>query len=119
MKGVFLDYPDIDEHGFPNTGDLFRGMRGFYTTLEPTPSGARVPMPRLISRRCIRYLVDGYVVPWGRVPRYTHQLSAMEIYLHPDSVPPEVMRSMVRFSRGVDVRHCDAIVFWTVYAPHK
>lgn len=120
--GLFLDYPDIDEHGEVRTGDVFRHINGFRVSLRPTRQGV-IPVPQRYPYRCTMLLVDGHLVQgWELVPRLTSQLSASELYLRPDSVPPEIQQEM-RFTQNAMpfrvVKDCDAIVFWTVSAPLK
>lgn len=113
--GTFLDYPDIDYYGYTYTGELFRHLRGWRVTMRRAADGGTLPVP-VRSGYCTMYLVDGRVVPWEEVPRYARDLTTMEVYVRPDSVPPEIRREMT-FSaapdRGVNARGCDAVVFWT------
>lgn len=114
-SGTFLDYPDIDFYAHTYTGDLFRHLPGWSVRMRRSADGGLLPVPRKFAR-CVLYLVDGRVVPWERVPLYTADLTGMEVYVRPDTVPPEVQREMNFHSdpeRGVNARGCDAVVFWT------
>lgn len=114
-SGTFLDYPDIDFYAHTYTGDLFRHLPGWRVRMRRAPDGGLVPVPAR-SGPCALFLVDGRVVPWERVPLYTADLTGMEVYVRPDTVPPEVQREMNFHSspaRGINSRSCDAVVFWT------
>jgi len=115
--GVFLDYPDIDDYGAQFTGDLFRSIKGFRVSMQSTERGV-MPYPVRAPSRCVMYLVNGNVVEWPSVPLYTRELSSMELYLRPDSVPAGIQDLMrLDAAIGTDVRRCDAVVFWTTGAP--
>lgn len=119
--GVFLDYPDIDQHARTFTGDLFTSVRGFGMTLRPTLGGTLMPVPRRLGNHCLMYLVNGHIVEdWSFVPRYTKAIMAIEAYIRPDSVPANIQHEM-RFHSSMpssrQVKRCDAVVFWTIDAP--
>jgi hypothetical protein len=112
--GTFLDYPEIDHYDHAYTADLFRHVRGFRVVTRRSPRGWMEPVP--VRSQCTMYLVDGLVVPWDRVPVSTKDVTAMEFYIRPDSVPPEVRREMSFHSPagvGASARNCDAVVIWT------
>jgi hypothetical protein len=45
------------------------------------------------------------------VPVNTKDITAIEAYVRPDSIPPEVRREML--FGGSESRACDAVVIWT------
>jgi len=119
-KGLFLDYPDIDDFGETRTADVFRHVKGFGVELRSTWRGWE-PFPERRPARCTMYLVNGHIVAgWDFVPQYTKMLSAIEIYLRPDSVPANILQEM-RFypstATAAQANRCDAVVFWTIDAP--
>jgi len=115
FSGTFLDYPDIDFYGYTYTGDLFRHLKGWRVALHRAPDGGLVARPERLGR-CVMWVVDGRVMPWERVPTYTADITGMEVYVRPDTIPPEIQREM-NFgsapSKGIHARSCDAVVFWT------
>jgi hypothetical protein len=116
--GLFLDYPDIDERGVTYTGDLFRDIPGFRTTLVSTRSGLMPVGVRANGFGCIRALVDGHPASAANVvPAYTGDLSAMEVYLKPDSVPAAYQRYTWPGGDLTRTGRCSVIVYWTVWAP--
>ncbi len=114
-SGTFLDYPEIDYFGYTYTGELFRHLRGFRVATRRTADGWMEPVP--VRRYCTMYLVDGLVVNgWGAVPVATKDVTAMEVYVRPDTIPPEIRREMSFHSPaglGANARDCDAVVIWT------
>ena len=114
--GVFLDYNDIDERRVHYTADLFRDIEGFRVELRRTRSGP-VPVPARRGFGCINSLVDGREAsPANPVPINPGDLTAIEVYLRPDSVPEPYQRhtwptNLTRTGR------CSVIVYWTIWAP--
>lgn len=118
--GVFLDYPEIDETGARETAELFRGVPGFRVEIQPTRTGP-VRVARLSTGSgCIRSLVDGRPATAANlVPQFAADLTAIEIYLKPDSVP-EVYRRHVWPSGGAERSgRCALVVYWTIWAPYE
>ena len=117
--GLYLDYPDIDDRGALFTGDLFRGLDGFHVTLESTPRGV-LPIPQRTNGTCLLYIVDGHVVDsWNYVQLYKRDLSAMEIYFSPDSVPKHLRRiTQWDLPRRARTGRCSVAYFWTIYVPY-
>jgi len=114
--GVYLDFPDIDEAGVQETADLFRGIKGFRVEFRSTRAGLdRVAV--LASRSsCLRSLVNGRpVTPANFIPRYAADLTAIEIYLKPDSVPAPYQRHTWPVEGGAAGR-CAVVVYWTTWA---
>lgn len=115
--GVFLDYPDIDETGTTYTADLFRDIPGFRTTLVASRSGA-VPVGVRRNGGCIASLVDGRPASRANpVPNFSQDLSGMEVYTRPDSVPAEYQRYTWETSDVTRTGRCSVVVYWTVWAP--
>jgi len=115
--GIFLDYPDIDERGEPYTGNLFRDMPGFRTRLVSTRRGV-VPVGFRTNGGCVNSLVDGRPASNDNpVPAYTHDLSAMEVYVRPDSVPPQYQRYTWLTGDIERTGRCSLVVYWTIWAP--
>lgn len=116
-SGSFLDYPDIDYYGHTYTSELFRHLEGWRIAMRRYPDQGLMPVPVRSAGFCTMYLVDGRVVErWEDVPLYTKDLTAMEVYIRPDTVPPEIRREMAFHSApgmGNNSRTCDAVVFWT------
>ncbi|MEK7402647.1 MAG: carboxypeptidase-like regulatory domain-containing protein [Gemmatimonadota bacterium] len=117
--GLFLDYPEIDAFGESNVADLFRHIPGFRVTLRSTPSGmVPVAVPVKIGA-CFRLFVDGRDESLSnRVPVYTRDLMAVEVYEKQDSVPP----SDGRYIASHDLMHtrwrrCGVIFYWSIWAP--
>jgi hypothetical protein len=118
--GVYLDYPDIDERGVTYTGDLFREIPGFRTTLVSTRSGLIPVGIHANGFGCIRALVDGRPAsPATPVPTYTGDLSAMEVYLQPDSVPAAYQRYTWPDGDLTRTGRCSVVVYWSVWAPYS
>jgi len=115
-NGVFLDYTDIDDRGTTYTADLFRDLDGFRVDLQPTRIGV-VPVPVAVSgSRCITYLVDGRPLSGAiRVPEFSGDVVAMEVYKSAADVPTEYQRYIWRSGRG----RCSLVVFWTQLAPPR
>jgi hypothetical protein len=115
--GLFLDYPDIDEHRARYTADIFKDIPGFRVQLMRTRFGPE-PVPVLANGfGCISSLVNGReVTPANSIPKNPLDLSAMEVYLKPDSVPRAYQRytwpsrDLHRFGR------CAVVVYWTIWA---
>lgn len=117
--GVFLDYPDIDDKRVAYTADLFRDIPGFRVAIRSTRFGP-VPVPaRANSYGCIASVVDGRpVTPANPVPTNPSDLSAMEVYLKPDSVPKAYQQ--YTWPPGGNVYRsgrCSVVVYWTIWAP--
>jgi len=112
-KGVYLDYTDIDDKGTTYTADIFRDIDGFRVDMRPTRSDiVRVPVP-MTGWRCLTYLVDGRPTSGAvRVPLFSGDVVAMEVYKSPDDVPQEYQR--YTWSGG---GRCSLAVFWTRLAP--
>jgi hypothetical protein len=120
--GLFWDYMDIDERGTTRTTDLFRHMPGFRVELRRARGGAPTLTPVRTNGGCIVSIVDGLPASGANpVPAYPSDISAMEIYARPDSVPKE----FVRYSwGGVSTRspgpgRCAIVVYWTIWASYK
>jgi len=114
--GVFLDYADIDERAANYTADLFKDIEGFRVDLRRTRSGP-VPVPVRKGFGCITSLVDGReVTPANPVPTHPADLSAVEVYLRPDSVPLPYQR-YTWTSNVSRTGRCSVIVYWTLWAP--
>jgi carboxypeptidase family protein len=117
--GLFLDYPDIDERRPSYTADLFRDIPGFRVELRRTRYGPmRVPAAAN-GYGCITSLVDGRPVTGARpIPTNPADLSAIEVYFKPDSVPLQYQR--YTWPEGGDVvrsGRCSVVVYWTIWAP--
>lgn len=116
--GAFLDYPEIDYYAQTYTADIFRHIRGFRVATRRTASGWTEPVPVHLAGNCVLYVVDGQVTGWDAVPVNTKDVTAIEVYVRPDTVPPEIRRELL-FSRapsrlpGGSPRSCDAVVIWT------
>jgi hypothetical protein len=120
VGGVFMDYADIDDRGVQYTADLFRNVPGFRVELRRTRFGP-MPTPVKVGGGCITSLVDGYPVTGANViPDHPGDLSAVEIYPRPDSVP-EPYRRYTFPERGDITRtgRCAVAVYWTIWAPVK
>jgi hypothetical protein len=116
--GLYLDYPDIDERGVSYTGELFRDIPGFRTRLVSTRSGVMPVGVRANGYGCIRALVDGHPASAATpVPTYAGDLSAMEVYLQPDSVPPPYRRYTWPEGDLTRTGRCSVVVYWTIWAP--
>lgn len=116
-NGVFLDYPDIDERGTTYTADLFRDIPGFRTTLV-SRFGSIVPVGVRNNGGCIAALVDGREATRANpVPTYSRDLSGMEVYAKPDSVPSEYQRYTWATDDATRTGRCSVIVYWTIWAP--
>lgn len=117
--GLFLDYPDIDEKETTLTGDLFRGIPGFRVTLRSTRSGRLVPVPVAHGGfGCIVSLVDGRPPsPANPIPSRTMDLSALEVYTKPDSVPAAYRRYTWPSGDVTGTGRCSVVVYWTIWAP--
>lgn len=115
--GLFLDYPDIDELNAHYTADLFREIPGFRVQLRRTRFGPE-PVPTLANGfGCIASLVNGReATPANRVPTNPSDLSAMEVYLKPDSVPRAYQRFTWPASNLHRTGRCAVVVFWTIWA---
>jgi hypothetical protein len=115
--GVFLDYPDIDDQRVMFTGDLFRNMPGFRAELRPTAIGSVVVPVAANGYGCINSLVDGRPATAANpVPTYPSDLSALEVYLKPDSVPRAYQRYTWPASNSARSGRCSVIVYWTIWA---
>jgi hypothetical protein len=116
--GVFLDYPEIDERRPTYTADLFRDMPGFRVDFRRTRYGlVRVPVA-VNGFGCIASLVDGRPASAANeIPLNPSDLSAMEVYLHPDSVPETYQRYTWPASNLHRSGRCSVIVYWTIWAP--
>jgi hypothetical protein len=112
-KGLYLDYTEIDDKGTTYTADLFRDIEGFRVDLRPTRTGiVRVPVP-MTGWRCLNILVDGRPTSAAvRVPEFSGDVVAMEIYRSPDDVPKEYERYTWSPGGG----RCSVAVFWTPLA---
>lgn len=115
--GVFLDYPDIDERGVDYTADLFRDIPGFRVTIRPTRFGPERVAVAANGFGCITPVVDGRpVTPANAVPRLPGDLSAVEIYLKPDSVPKEYQKYTWPAYGLTRSGRCSVVVYWTTWA---
>jgi hypothetical protein len=115
--GVFLDYPDIDERRPYYTADVFRDIPGFRVQLRRTRFGPE-PVPVLASGfGCITSLVNGReVTPANAVPSNPSDVSAMEVYLKPDSVPKVYQRHTWPAGGLARSGRCALVVYWTIWA---
>ena len=117
--GVFLDYTDIDEKRVLWTADLFKDIEGFRVDLRRTPYGP-VPVPVRKGFGCVTSLVDGHPLTGANpVPTNPSDLSALEVYLKPDSVPQPYKRYTWPQSGVTRSGRCSVIVYWTVWAPYE
>jgi hypothetical protein len=116
--GMFLDYPDIDDRGALYTADLFRDIPGFRVSLASTGRGGVMPYPeRMKIGACLVYIVDGHAAEtWRAVPQYTRELTAMEIYSPPDTIPAELKRITIWNNSHVRTNNCTVVAFWTTHA---
>jgi hypothetical protein len=116
QRGMFLDYAEIDEQGALVTADLFRGLPGFRVEARSATGGpVRVAVPASYTG-CIASLVDGRPASsTNPIPPKPSDLSGIEIYLNPDSVP-EPYRRFTWASRQAH-RRCSMVVYWTLWAP--
>jgi hypothetical protein len=116
--GTFLDYPDIDDRSALYTADLFRDIPGFRVSLHSTGRGGVMPYPeRMKIGACVVYIVDGHAVQtWGAVPAYTRELTAMEIYTPPDTIPSELKRITIWQNSHVRTNNCTVVALWTTHA---
>jgi hypothetical protein len=116
--GMFLDYPDIDDRGALYTADLFRDIPGFRVSLYSAGRSGVMPYPqRTKIGACLVYIVDGHAVDtWGGVPAYTREITAMEIYSPPDTLPSELKRITVWHDSHVRTNNCTIVAFWTTHA---
>ena len=115
--GVFLDFTDIDEKGVVETADLFRDIPGFRVDVRRTRFG---PMrtPARQGFGCITSIVDGYPLSGANtVPTSPSDLSAMEVYLKPDSVPEPYQRYTWPTGGVTRSGRCSVVVYWTIWAP--
>jgi hypothetical protein len=118
IGGVFMDYTDIDDRGARYTADLFRDLPGFRVELRRTRFGP-MPTPVKVGGGCITSLVDGYPVSGANlIPELPGDLTGLEIYLRPDSVP-EPYRRYTFPERGDITRtgRCAVALYWTIWAP--
>lgn len=115
--GVFLDYTDIDDRAVTETADLFRDIPGFRVDIRRTRLGP-VRVPGRQGFGCISSLVDGYPVSAANlVPTNPSDLSAMEVYLKPDSVPEPYQRYTWPPSGVHRSGRCSVVAYWTIWAP--
>jgi hypothetical protein len=115
--GVFLDYTDIDDKGAIESADLFRDIPGFRVDIRRTRFGP-VRVPARQGFGCINSLVDGYPVTQANVvPINPGDLSALEVYLKPDSVPEPYQRYTWPASGVHRSGRCSVVVYWTIWAP--
>lgn len=116
--GLFLDYPDIDQHGVTFTADLFRDIPGFRVELRSTRSGL---VPVAVASNgwgCIRSLVDGRPASVANpVPLIPSDLSAIEVYAKADSVPKAYERYTWPAGDVSRSGRCSVVVYWTIWAP--
>jgi hypothetical protein len=115
-RGLFLDDADIDERDALTTADIFRSIPGFRVDTRPTRNGP-VWVARTTSYTgCIASLVDGRPVSdANRIPPKPYDLTGIEVYLSPDSVP-EPYRRFTWPSRSAHQR-CSMVIYWTLWAP--
>jgi len=115
--GVFLDYMDIDDKGAIHTADLFRDIEGFRVDIRRTRFGpVRVPARKGLG--CISSLVDGHpVTDANLIPMHPADLSGVEVYLKPDSVPEPYQRYTWPASGVARSGRCSVVVYWTIWAP--
>lgn len=117
--GIFLDYPEIDELRAHQTADLFRDIPGFRVAVRSSRYGPiRVAVPAN-NFGCITSLVNGLPAsPANQVPQNPADLSAIEIYSRPDSVPEAYQRHTWPTSGGLSrTGRCAVVVYWTIWAP--
>lgn len=115
--GVFLDYADIDDRGVIETADLFRDIPGFRVDIRRTRLGP-VRVPGRTGFGCINSIVDGRPVSGANlVPTNPSDLSAMEVYLKPDSVPAPYQRYTWPAGGVSRSGRCSVIAYWTIWAP--
>jgi hypothetical protein len=115
--GIFLDFPDIDEKNVLYTADIFRDIPGFRVDLRRSRNGpVRVPV-RSNGYGCITSIVDGMPTsPANPVPTYPGDVTAMEIYLHADSVPKEYQRYTWPPGGVARSGRCSVVIYWTFRA---
>jgi len=115
--GVFLDYDEIDDRGASYTADLFQNIEGFRVDIRRTQLGPmRVPARKGFG--CITSLVDGHPVTGANlVPMLPSDLSALEVYLKPDSVPEPYQRYTWPSGGVYRSGRCSVVVYWTIWAP--
>ena len=119
VGGVFMDYTDIDDRGVRYTAELFRNLPGFRVELRRTRFGV-MPTPVKLGGGCITSLVDGYPASGANlIPELPGDLTGLEIYLRPDSVP-EPYRRYTFPERGDITRtgRCAVALYWTIWAPY-
>ena len=117
--GMFLDYPDIDDLGTLYTADLFKDIPGFRVSLYSAGRSGVMPIPeRMKPGACLVYIVDGHAVESWRagVPPYTREITAMELYTPPDTIPSELKRITVWNNSHVRTNNCTVVAFWTTHA---
>ena len=115
--GVFMDYDDIDEQGVVYTADLFRQIPGFRVELRRTRMGP-MPVPVRAGFGCITSLVDGMPVTGANpVPTNPSDLSALEVYLKPDSVPTPYQQYTWPEMNTHRTGRCSVVLYWTIWAP--
>ncbi|HEU4995360.1 MAG TPA: carboxypeptidase regulatory-like domain-containing protein [Gemmatimonadaceae bacterium] len=115
--GVFLDYPDIDERGVDYTADLFKDIPGFRVALRSTRFGPERVAVASNGFGCITSLVDGRPVTLANpIPRLPTDLSAVEVYFRPDSVPKEYQRYTWPAAGITRSGRCSVVVYWTTWA---
>jgi hypothetical protein len=115
-RGLFLDYDDIDERGGYTTADIFRGIPGFRVDVRPTRYGPVSVATTTAYTGCISSLVDGRPVSSeSLVPLKPYELSGIEVYLSPDSVPEPYRR--FTWPKGAAHRRCSMVIYWTLWAP--
>lgn len=111
-NGLYLDYTDIDDRGTTYTADLFRDIDGFRVEMRPSRIGVVSVPVSVTGSRCITYLVDGRPLSGAiRVPEYSGDVVAMEVYKTPSDVPKEYQQYIWRFSG-----RCSLVVYWTQLA---
>lgn len=114
--GVFLDYQDIDDQRVVYIADLFRRIPGFRVELRRTRLGP-VPTPARAGFGCITSLVDGMPVTGANpIPTLPSDLSALEVYLKPDSVPEPFQRYTWPETNTHRTGRCSVVLYWTIWA---
>jgi hypothetical protein len=112
--GVYLDYDQIDDKDVTYVGEVFRDVPGLRVDFR---IGAYGPAYSLRAERvtgCINSLVDGRpVTPANPIPELTSNLVALEVYTHPDSVPPALERYTWPGTGVTRTGRCIVIVYWT------
>jgi hypothetical protein len=115
--GVFLDYQDIDDQRVAFIADLFRQIPGFRVELRRSRMGP-VPTPARSGFGCINSLVDGMPVTGANpIPTLPSDLSALEVYLKPDSVPEPYQRYTWPELNTHRTGRCSVVLYWTIWAP--